>query len=81
MTYLPAETRYDKMPYRRTGLDYFDIFYSHRPDPNTPFYFFWPHRPGCLMPLNKLSGSTVRQLFYGGSNLNDFAKRSCKSCP
>ena len=22
---------------KRTGLDYFDIFYSHRPDPNTPF--------------------------------------------
>ncbi|WP_054723018.1 aldo/keto reductase [Lacticaseibacillus nasuensis] len=22
---------------RRTGLDYFDIFYSHRPDPETPF--------------------------------------------
>ena len=22
---------------RRTGLEYFDIFYSHRPDPNTPF--------------------------------------------
>lgn len=21
---------------KRTGLDYFDIFYSHRPDPNTP---------------------------------------------
>jgi L-glyceraldehyde 3-phosphate reductase len=22
---------------KRTGLDYFDIFYSHRPDPDTPF--------------------------------------------
>lgn len=22
---------------KRTGLDYFDIFYSHRPDPETPF--------------------------------------------
>jgi L-glyceraldehyde 3-phosphate reductase len=22
---------------KRTGLEYFDIFYSHRPDPNTPF--------------------------------------------
>lgn len=22
---------------KRTGLDYFDIFYSHRPDPHTPF--------------------------------------------
>src|ERR1700747_1077782 len=22
---------------RRAGLEYFDIFYSHRPDPNTPF--------------------------------------------
>ncbi|HVR61580.1 MAG TPA: aldo/keto reductase [Polyangia bacterium] len=22
---------------RRTGIEYFDIFYSHRPDPNTPF--------------------------------------------
>ena len=23
---------------KRTGLDYFDIFYSHRPDPDTPLY-------------------------------------------
>ena len=23
---------------KRTGLDYFDIFYSHRPDPETPLY-------------------------------------------
>lgn len=46
----------------RTGLDYFDIFYSHRPDPNTPI----EETMGALADLVK-SGKT---LYVGLSNYN-----------
>ena len=46
----------------RTGLDYFDIFYSHRPDPDTPI----EETMGALADMVK-SGKT---LYVGLSNYN-----------
>ena len=47
---------------KRTGLDYFDIFYSHRPDPNTPI----EETMGALADMVK-SG---KALYVGLSNYN-----------
>lgn len=47
---------------RRTGLDYFDIFYHHRPDPNTPL----EETMGTLADIVK-SG---KALYVGISNYN-----------
>lgn len=47
---------------KRTGLDYFDIFYSHRPDPDTPI----DETMGALADMVK-SGKT---LYVGLSNYN-----------
>lgn len=48
---------------QRTGLDYFDIFYSHRPDPDTPI----EETMGALADIVK-SG---KALYVGISNYSD----------
>jgi L-glyceraldehyde 3-phosphate reductase len=47
---------------KRTGLEYFDIFYSHRPDPNTPF-------EETMMALDQVVRSG-KALYAGISNYN-----------
>lgn len=47
---------------KRTGLDYFDIFYSHRPDPETPF-------EETALALDQLVKSG-KALYIGISNYN-----------
>jgi L-glyceraldehyde 3-phosphate reductase len=47
---------------RRTGLDYFDIFYSHRPDPSTPL-------EETMMALDQLVRSG-KALYAGISSYN-----------
>lgn len=48
---------------KRTGLDYFDIFYSHRPDPNTPI----EETMGALVDMVKQG----KVLYVGLSNYKD----------
>lgn len=56
---------------KRTGLDYFDIFYSHRPDPNTPL-------EETMMALD-FAVRSGRALYAGISNYDpDYTRRASK---
>ena len=57
---------------KRTGLEYFDIFYSHRPDPDTPI----EETMGALADIVKQG----KALYVGISNYNPEQTRAAVEC-